>query len=609
MTISVAPKHSRAYPFKWGAQILPSGETQFRLWAPGETHMTLVLNGQDVAMTQVSDGWFETTHDGVLHGTPYQYRLESGLSVPDPASRAQHADVHGPSLVIDPKAYRWINGSWTGRPWEEAVIYELHIGTFTQEGTFKAAIARLPHLAELGITAIEIMPVAQFPGARGWGYDGVLPYAPHSAYGSPDDMKALIDAAHGLGLMVLLDVVYNHFGPDGNYLSAYAPGFFAEGRTTPWGAAMAYEKPPVRQFFVENALYWLEEYNLDGLRFDAIDQIGDETSPVHILVEIAERIRFGYPDRHIHLTTEDNRNVTHLHTRDERGLPVRYTGEWNDDFHNVIHVIATGETEGYYADFAVDHWAKLGRALSEGFVFQGEQDSHGKARGEPSRHLPAVAFVDFIQNHDQVGNRAFGERLISLSSKPVLQVLTGMLLLSPHIPLLFMGEEYGETNPFCFFADYTGDLADAVREGRRHEFAHFAAFADEGSVARIPDPNSPTTFDASKLDWTRRDSADGAEWMDSMRTLLALRQKHIVPLLPHAGAGRVLVADEGVVAVEWPLVGAVLRMCANFTDQEKTTPSLKGEVLYAQPSDQTSRQPAEGRLPAHSLIVRLERKG
>ena len=313
------------------------------------------------------------------------------------------------------------------------MIYELHVGTFTPEGTLAAATGELPRLAALGVTAVEIMPLAQFGGDRGWGYDGVLPYAPHNIYGPPEDLAAFVDAAHANGLMVLLDVVYNHFGPDGNYLPLYAPEFFDPGRTTPWGAGIDYTRPPVRRFFIENALYWLTEYGIDGLRLDAVDQIVDPSRP-ELLLELAEELR-RLP-RPVHLTTEDNRNVTHLHERGPGGAVTRHSAEWNDDLHNAAHVLATGETEGYYAGFAADPLGLMGRALAEGFAFQGEG-----GRGAPSAHLPPAAFVDFLQNHDQTGNRALGERLICLTDAGTLEALTAILCLSPHIPLFFMGEE------------------------------------------------------------------------------------------------------------------------------------------------------------------------
>ncbi len=399
----------------WGAERVASDEVRFRLWATGQQRVTLRLSGKDIEMTPQADGWFETQVAGVAANAEYDYVLADGTAVPDPAARAQKAEVNGPSLVIDPDAYQWQNTSWKGRPWQESVVYELHIGTFTPEGTFRAAIEKLPTLAETGITMIEVLPVSQFGGNRGWGYDGVLLYAPHTAYGTPDDFKAFIDAAHGHGLSVVLDIVLNHFGPEGNYLPLLSPDFFHKARQTPWGAGIAYDVDAVRRYIVEAPLYWLQEFNLDGLRFDAIDQI-DDPSDKHVLIDIAERIRASITDRPIHLTTEDCRNVTFLHPRDENGDAPLFTGEWNDDFHNAVHVLATGESHAYYQDFADQPEQRVARALAEGFVYQGEvSPQSGEPRGVKSSSQPPVAFVDFIQNHDQTGNRAQGERLISLA--------------------------------------------------------------------------------------------------------------------------------------------------------------------------------------------------
>lgn len=596
MTGAPHPRDVRLQSRSWGAELVGDAEVRFRIWAPGVERISVRLADGESEMARLDGGWFEAVMTGVASGAQYAFRLPDGQTVPDPASRAQADDVHGPSVVVDPNAYRWRNAAWRGRPWEEAVIYEMHVGTFTPEGTFHAAAERLEHLKELGITAVEIMPVAQFSGRRGWGYDGVLPYAPHRAYGPPEQMKAFIDAAHGHGLMVLLDVVYNHFGPDGNYLHAYAPGFFHDERHTPWGPAIAYEKEPVRRFFVENALYWIEEFKLDGLRLDAIDQIRDETSPTHILEEIALRVRAEQPHRHVHLTSEDNRNVTHLHRRDPEGRARLYTGEWNDDFHNVAHVIATGETEGYYADFAEDVWTKLARSLAEGYVYQGEHSVHaGAARGEPSAELPPAAFIDFLQNHDQVGNRAFGERLVSLSPPQKVRALMGILLLSPHIPLLFMGEEFGETRPFSFFTDFHGELAEIVREGRRKEFAGFSAFGGS-DLTRISDPNAASTFEASKLDWQKTESPEGRDWLAFTRDLLGLRSRHIVPLIGRmrGHAGRVLAAENGMIAVDWTSDSALLQMRANLGEEARATPEIAGEAILEHPAAATTGNLAPG---------------
>jgi malto-oligosyltrehalose trehalohydrolase len=586
-----------AYPKTWGADYVAAGEVRFALWAPGEKTVALRLDGTDTEMSPAADGWFELLATGIAPGAQYNFVLADGLVVPDPASRAQISGVNGPSLVVDPTAYGWEH-DWKGRPWEQAVIYELHIGTFTEEGTFRAAIGKLPYLAGLGITMIEVMPVAQFGGERGWGYDGVLLYAPHSAYGRPDDFKAFIDAAHHHGISVVLDLVLNHFGPEGNYLPRLAPDFFHKDHVTPWGAGIAYDVDPVRRYIMECALYWLEEYRLDGLRFDAIDQI-DDPSDTHILVELAEHIRAEITDRPIHLTTEDCRNVTFLHPRNEDGTAPLFTAEWNDDLHNAAHVLATGETHAYYGDFA-DHPARLvARILAEGFAYQGEVSPQtGESRGTDSTGQPPVAFVDFIQNHDQTGNRAKGERLLTLSGEAKTKTLFASLLLSPHMPLLFMGEEFGETNPFLFFTDFHGDLAKAVREGRAREFEGHADHADES----VPDPNARSTFDASKLDWKKRDGSSGSGWLDLTKTLIALRQNHIVPLIARAAAsnGHILATAPGFFAVRWSLPGGTLSMAVNLGKEKQPLPDMPGKILWS------SRPHQAEMLDLDAIVVTLD---
>jgi malto-oligosyltrehalose trehalohydrolase len=552
--------------YSWGPQ--PDGGDMwlFRLWAPGVERLKLRLEDHDIAMHPEADGWFCARAEAFA-GEHYRFVLPDGSCVPDPASRHQPEGVHGPSCLCAPRNAR----RWPGRPWEDAVIYELHLGTFTARGSYAAAIPELARLAETGFTAIELMPVAQFGGDRGWGYDGVLPYAPHHAYGNPCDLVALVEAAHELGLMVLLDVVYNHFGPDGNVLGAYAPDFFDATRQTPWGAGIDYTRQPVRRFFIENALYWVAEFGVDGFRFDAIDQMHDSSEP-ELMVELAQAVRAAFPDRALHLTTEDNRNVTHLHERG-RGLSVAlHTAEWNDDMHNAAHVLATGEREDYYAPFADGPLAHLGRALAGGFSFQGED-----GRGAPSEHLPPVAFVDFLQNHDQTGNRARGERLIALTDPATLKALTAILALSPHVPLFFMGEEYGETRPFLFFAHFGGDLDAAVRRGRQAEFAGFSGFE-----SGVPDPVAPETFERSMLDPARRASAQGRAFTDRLRRLLTIRRDAIVPRLAATGGhcGRCLMARDGMLAVDWRLDGALLQLRANFADAPRDLPAASGTELH-----------------------------
>ncbi|MBS0969375.1 malto-oligosyltrehalose trehalohydrolase [Nissabacter archeti] len=591
---------SKSFHKRWGAEYVAADTVRFRLWASGQENVTLRLAGEEIAMRPAGEGWFEHQATGIAPGTEYQYQLADGLTIPDPASRAQKADVNGPSLVIDPTRYHWQHSGWQGRPWEETVVYEMHIGTFTPEGTFRAAIEKLPYLAELGITMLEVLPVSQFGGNRGWGYDGVLLYAPHSAYGTPDDFKAFVDAAHGHGLSVVLDIVLNHFGPEGNYLPALSPDFFHKDRMTPWGAGIAYDVAATRDYIVEAPLYWLQEFHLDGLRFDAIDQIEDSADK-HVLIEIAERIRTEITDRPIHLTTEDSRNVIFLHPRNEDGSTPLFTGEWNDDFHNAVHVLATGETHAYYQDFADEPEKRVARALAEGFVYQGEVSRQkGEKRGVDSTGQPPQAFVDFIQNHDQIGNRAQGERLISLAGAARTKVLLATLLLSPHIPLLFMGEEYGETNPFLFFTDFQGDLANAVREGRAREFEGHAGHEGED----VPDPNAESTFTLSKLDWAKPAGAEGSAWLDFTRQLLALRREKVVPLLATAGGrcGKVITTAEGFVAVSWTFPAGTLSMALNIGDSTRPLPDQPGETIFAWPK-------AGNDLPQHSILVRFSQGG
>ncbi|MGC6133138.1 malto-oligosyltrehalose trehalohydrolase [Enterobacter cloacae] len=585
----------RTFQKQWGAEFISGDVVRFRVWAEGQQQLTLRLAERDLPMTAVGNGWFQIDVPDVTHGTEYQFVLQDGMAVPDPASRAQKGDVNGPSVVIDPGRYQPINPDWAGRPWEETVIYELHIGTFTPQGTFRAAIDKLPYLAELGITQLEVMPVSQFGGSRGWGYDGVLLYAPHSAYGTPEDFHAFIDAAHGLGLSVVLDIVLNHFGPEGNYLPLLSPAFFDAQRMTPWGNGIAYEREPVRHYILDAPLFWLTEYRLDGLRFDAIDQIKD-TASKHILQQIAETIREALPERHIHLTTEDSRNVIFLHPRDEKGATPLFTAEWNDDFHNAAHVFATGETHAYYQDFAFEPEKKFARALAEGFVYQGEVSLQtGHSRGVECNTQPPTFFVDFIQNHDQTGNRAQGERLITLAGADKTRVLLAALLLSPHIPLLFMGEEYGETNPFLFFTDFHGDLAKAVREGRAKEFT-----GHSGHDGDVPDPNDEQTFARSKLDWHNVTTAQGKSWLRFTRSLLVLRHRYLVPLLRPGGTveGKIVKTAPGMVAVSWSFPTGTLSLALNIGNKPVDVPALAGETLFSWP------EAAEVLVP-NSIVVRF----
>ncbi|WP_421592834.1 malto-oligosyltrehalose trehalohydrolase [Shinella sp. M27] len=560
----------------WGPVLEKDGGATFRLWAPAQESVTLLVEGREIPMQRMDDGWHRLT-TGAKAGDRYAFRLRDGTTLPDPAAHAQVDDAHGPSLVVDHDAYTWQNAEWKGRAWAEAVLYELHIGTFTPEGTFRAAIDRLPHLRALGITAIELMPVAHFAGRRGWGYDGVLLHAPHPAYGTPDDLKALIDAAHGQGMMVLLDVVYNHFGPVGNMLPRIAPDFFHPERHTPWGAAIAFGEPAVRRYFIENALQWIVDYRFDGLRLDATEQIEDE-SETHLLIELAETVRAAAPGRHIHLAVEDLQSRKSLLNRDG-GIVRHYTAGWNDEFHHALHVIATGETGGYYENFLDDTIGTLREATAKGFV----RADRGKDRVGPAPQdpLPPDVNINFLQNHDQIGNRAFGDRLARQTDPDLLKVMTALLMLSPPVPLLFMGDEYGEEQPFQFFADFEGELARAIKAGREAEAEKFGGLPDDRALSDLPDPLSDQTFERSKLDWSRADTPEGRQQMAFIRDLIGLRQRHIAPLLktspiePH-----ILTAEDGIVAIDWRSPGGTLLLRANLMEASGAPPALPGEAIY-----------------------------
>jgi maltooligosyltrehalose trehalohydrolase len=611
---------ARQHPMPFGTEISPKG-VMFRLWAPGARTVELVLENKTgdrfFPMAGDRQGWYRLLSPRAGPGSHYRFRIDSDLLVPDPVSRCQAEDIHGPSVVIAPEAFPWQDHSWQGRPWEEAIIYELHTGTFSPDGTFAGVIDRLDYLAELGVTAVELMPVADFPGQRNWGYDGALLFAPDRAYGAPEDLKSLIQAAHARNMMVFLDVVYNHFGPEGNYLYVYAKNdFFDQSRHTPWGAAIRFDGPTrslVRRFFIDNALYWLEEYHIDGLRFDAVHAIDDGSSP-HILEEIASAVRNG-PGRHrqIHLILENDRNQARYLQRSANGTCPLYNGQWNDDIHHACHVLLTGEQHGYYGDYTQLTLSLLGRCLTEGFAYQGQPSSYhnDRPRGEPSAHLPPTAFVSFLQNHDQIGNRAFGERLVLLAPQPLVQVVVALLLLAPSPPLLFMGEEFAAQTPFLYFCDFGPDLADSVREGRRREFSRFPEFSDPTARERIPDPGSEDTFRRSRLNWQQADRANGREMLHLYRSLLALRKEIIIPRL--AGlqgntAGYALIGDAGL-HVRWELgEGSHLEVLVNFSEAPLSGVPMDGDaLLYALPPldrDAISRHT----LMPHSIAWLLKEK-
>jgi malto-oligosyltrehalose trehalohydrolase len=584
------------FSMDFGTAILPDGGALFRLWAPGaqkvDVHLTPSSAAQPMErtlpMTRQADGWFAVQSKEASAGDLYQFMIDGKQIVPDPASRCQASDIHGPSVLYNPDKYSWQDAEWQGRPWEESVIYELHTGTFSPEGTFKGVTRRLDYLVELGITAIELMPIAQFPGNFNWGYDGALLFAPCSLYGKPEELKELIDCAHQRGLMVFLDVVYNHFGPEGNYLHVYArDAFFTEKFHTPWGAAINFfgkNSRIVRDFYIANVLYWLEEYHFDGLRFDAVHSIFDESHP-DILEEIAEKVLAGPGGRrHVHLILENDNNCARYLARDPDGRARYYAAQWNDDFHHACHTLLTGETAGYYKDYSDTPMHHLGRCLTEGFAYQGQESPYrqGEKRGEPSVHLPPLAFVSFLQNHDQIGNRALGERLISLCDPRDLNIFTALFLLAPSPPLLFMGEEFGTRTPFCFFSNFSSELAESVTEGRRKEFEKFPQFNSRESRERIPDPNAEATFLMSRLDWQAVDENGENSFLALYRKLLKLRQKVIVPHLKNIRkneAGYHVLAEKALRAW-WRLAnGDVLTVVFNVHDLSITiNPSTVGTI-------------------------------
>ena len=587
--LQAPPPVARAHVMPFGAAIEPGG-VRFRLWAPAAAHVHLAIEGRagTLSLHKREDGYHELLTDQACAGMLYRFVLPSGLHVPDPASRYQPQDLHGPSEVIDPTAFEWRDHGWPGHPWHETVLYELHVGAFTPEGTFQAAIGKLDHLVALGVTTIEVMPVGDFPGGWDWGYDGALLYAPDSTYGRPEDMKAFVQAAHDRGLSVMLDVVYNHFGPDGNYMGVYAPTLYTKRHKTPWGDALNFDSRhsvPVREFIIHNALYWIEEFHLDGLRLDAVHAIMDD-SPKHLLHELAQRARALAHPRPLHLVLENEDNRAELLERGPDGEPLLYTAQWNDDVHHALHVAATGEATGYYAEYH-GQTPLLGRALAEGFAFQGDMmEYRGEPRGEPSGHLPPEAFIGFLQNHDHIGNRAFGDRVAMSTDPAAVRAAAAAYLLLPQVPMLFMGEEWAAAQPFPFFCNFTGELADSVRTGRHLEFARFPEFAGEAARARIPDPGAAATFQSAKLDWSALDRPPHTAWLAWYRRILAVRHQKIVPLMRsiEASGASSDVRGPGAVSVRWRLSdGSALALDANLSAEAcPGFTSLSGRVVWCE---------------------------
>src|SRR5437660_4294426 len=553
-----------------GASLLANGVT-FRVWAPRCRSVDVVVDGRAIeALVPREGGLFEVTLEGLAEGARYKYRLDATRYRPDPASRFQPEGVHGPSVVVDPNRFVWTDQEFAGHALGDLVLYELHVGAFTPPGTFEAIVPHLARLVELGVTAVELMPIAEFPGSRNWGYDGVHLWAPQSTYGGPRGLRRLVDACHARGLAVFLDVVYNHFGPEGNYLGRYAPEFFDRRHRTPWGDAINFDGPGsevVRSFVVHNALYWLEEFHLDGLRLDAVQAIADSSAP-HVLGELARAVAEGPGrDRLVHLVLENDGNESRYLARAGEDKRPLYQAQWNDDLHHALHTLLTGERDGYYADYQppLPH---LARALGEGFAFQGEWSPYrGRVRGESSAALPPTAFVGFLQNHDQIGNRALGERITALAPAEAVRAATAVLLLAPPLPLLFMGQEWAAPEPFLFFSELGGDFGAAVSDGRRREFARFPEFAGPRARMRIPDPQDERTFARSVLDWRRTARTPGREWIDFHRTLLDVRSRDIMPLLsgePVPETRWALLAETALEATWTFPEQRVLRLIANL---------------------------------------------
>ena len=499
--------------------------TTFRVWAPQATALELALHDGPARirpMTRDAAGYWRVDTGDAPPGTLYRYRLD-GQPLPDPCSRFQPDGPHGPSLVVDVDAYPWRDASWRGVRMQGQVLYELHVGTFTPDGTFDAAIARLPSLREIGVTTIELMPIAEFPGRFNWGYDGVQPFAPYHGYGDYEALKRFVDAAHAGGLGVILDVVYNHLGPDGNYLGAYAPGYFTDRYQTDWGEPLNFDgedAAPVRDYFVRNARHWIRDFHLDGLRLDATQSVFDATAP-HILAEITSAARAAAGRRSIIVVGENEpQHVIALASGDAGGWGL--DALWNDDFHHSAHVALTGRHDGYYHDHrgAAQEFVSAAR---HGFLFQGQRYAwQEKARGTPVTDEPAAAFITFLENHDQVANTLEGVRLCALTTPARLRALTALLLLAPQTPMLFMGQEFAASTPFTFFADHVPELAAKVHAGRRGFLRQFAPYARPDAQQRVPDPADPATFAACKLDWSERERH--AHVVALHKDLLALRR-------------------------------------------------------------------------------------
>jgi maltooligosyltrehalose trehalohydrolase len=578
---------------------LHDGSVTFRVWAPRCRSVEAVIEGRPTqALWRGEDDVYSLTLPRLGAGTRYQYRLNGERYRPDPVSRWQPEGVHGPSVVVDPTAFSWSDADFPGHDRADLVFYELHVGTFTAAGTFEAIIPYLESLADLGVTAIELMPVAEFPGSRNWGYDGVHLFAPQSTYGGPRGLRRLVDACHGRGLGVVLDMVYNHLGPEGNYLAEFGP-YYTERYKTPWGQALNFDGPdsaPVRRHFVENARYWVREFHIDGLRLDAIHSIFDSSS-LHILTEIAEatRAESARLGRPVHLIAESHDNDRKIVLPSDQG-GLGLDAVWADDFHHAVHAHLTGERGGYYGDFGDPR--QLARALAEGFAVQGEHSAYfGRPRGTPSADLPGDHFVICIQNHDQVGNRAQGDRLTAILPFEAVKLAAGLMFAAPAVPQLFMGEEYGETAPFQFFTSFLDrELAAAVRRGRTAEFSRFAW---QGAV---PDPGDPATFVRSRLNLSLATAPRHRALREYYRAWLALRRAH-----PALGAANKQLTQAGLEPNNTVLSvtrsapsGETIHVAANLTaERQPWAPAPSWRLLLDSADTRFAGASPPGRAPTH----------
>jgi malto-oligosyltrehalose trehalohydrolase len=557
----------------FGAELQADGSVRFRVWAPEAATLRLWIEGAPdlLAMSFNEDGWYELTTTAAGVGTRYRFVLPSGLHVPDPVSRYQPDDVNGPSEVVDPTAYRWRSLEWTGCSWEQAVLYELHIGTFTPQGTYRSAIDKLDYLSELGITAIEIMSLGEFPGNRSWGYDSVLLYAPDSMYGTPDDLKALIDAAHERRMMVILDVVYNHFGPEGNYIAQYFPDIVTDEYETPWGQALNFDarhSEKTRAFIIHNALYWIEEFRMDGLRLDAVHAIIDSSS-THILDELAQRVRAVAGARPVHLILESDDKVWHHIGRDDEAKPLSATAQWNHDMQQLARLALTHDRP---EEQDLEDTERLGRALVEGFTSGSHHRNAPRNVPELWGRLSSGGFISFLQSHDIVGNRIRGERLTDIAQPQVVRSVAAIYLLAPQIPMLFMGEEWAASSPFPYFCDFDGELAEAIRRGRLEQFATPEQRNDPQFLASAPDPLAEETFLSAKLRWDELSQPAHRDWLDWYKRILHTRRHSVVPLLRklHSIRGHYRVLGPRQIDVCWQMGTQELSLQANLSPKPST---------------------------------------